>query len=278
MVDRLKKPVLSTVLVIILTAAFALFPLPGGDDWEVFYHAGRRVFSGDPLYGEPVYDGFYYYNAPWLAVLIAPLTLLPSRVGWAILSVSALLLTVLVVRRWRSGLVQPMLALLSPPMFYILLHGQVDALALAGILLPQTYWGLVALCKPQVAFGLLFGTQEFPKIIRMAVVTSLVMLLSFLFFGLWPIEVFRQPGPVGRHNVWLGLWPFQTAVGIGLIFWAINRRDERFLVAASPFFWPYASTSSLLGPWIVMGTLLKDWQAAVVLAGWWAAVAYRYLI
>ena len=112
MVDKLIKPALVTVLAILLIAAFSLAPLPGGDDWEVFYHAGQRVFSGDPLYGEPVYDGFYYYNAPWLAILVAPLTLLPSRVGWAILSVSTLLLTVLVVRRWQSGLVQPVLALL----------------------------------------------------------------------------------------------------------------------------------------------------------------------
>ena len=95
---------------------------------------------------------------------------------------------------------------------------------------------------------------------------------------LHPVEVFQQPGPIGEHNVWLGLWPFQVPIGIGLIFWGINRRDERFLVAASPFFWPYASTSSLLGPWIVMGTLLKDWQAALVLAGWWGAVVYRSLI
>jgi hypothetical protein len=278
MVDKLKELAWVTLLVVALIAAFALLPLPGGDDWEVFYHAGRRVFSREPLYGEPVYDGFYFYNAPWFAALLAPLTLLPSKLGWAILSVSSLLLTMLVVRRWQGSLVQSALALLSPPMTYILLHGQLDALALAGILLPQAYWGLAALNKPQVTFGLLFGPRDRPTLIRMAAITALVVLLSFLLFGLWPLEVFRQPGPVGAHNVWLGLWPYQVPIGIALVFWGINRRDERFLVAASPFFWPYAATSSLLGPWIVVGSLLKDWQAAVVLAGWWGAVAYRYLV
>ena len=276
MSERLKKTAIGILLGLALIAAFSLSPLPGGDDWEVFYHAGRRVLSGDPLYGEPIYHGFYYYNAPWLAVLIAPITILPSRLGRGMLSALTLILTILVVRRWDEGLLKPVLALLSPPMFYILLHGQVDAIVLAGVMLPSLYWGLVALSKPQVAIGLIFGVGDIRGFLKMIGVTAAVLLFSLLLFGNWPLELIRQPGPVGQHNIWLGLWPYQILVGMGIVFYGMNRKDERFFIAASPFFLPYAATSSLLGPWIVMMTLLKNWQATIVLLAWWAISVFRY--
>ena len=266
--------VLVGISVAILIVAFTVVPLPGGDDWEVFNQAARNVLRGSPIYGVPVYQGFYYYNAPWLAVLITPLTLLPSRFGWGILSAASFTLPLLVARRWMSGLPKAVFVLTSPPMFYILLHGQVDALVLAGVLLPRAYWGLVALTKPQVGIGLLLGGQK--ESLRLFIITALVLLISFLWFGFWPLEIMRQPAPVGEHNIWLGLWPFQVAVGIGIAFFGINRKDERFLLTASPFFLPYAATSSLLGPWIVLCSTLKSWQVGVVSLAWWAAVVYRF--
>lgn len=274
--ERTVKIVVVSVLGLILVAAFSVAPIPGRDDWRVFYSAGHRILSGEPLYGEPMYVGYYYFNAPWLAILMAPVSLLPYRLGLGVLSTSTLALTVLVVRRWESGLIKPVIALLSPPIFYILIHGQVDAIVLAGILLPSTCWGLVALAKPQVASGLLLPHGELPSYLKMIGVTVAVLLFSFLFFGIWPLEILRQPAPIDEgHNIWLGLWPWQVPVGLGIAFYGMNRKDERFLIAASPFFSPYAAISSLLGPWVALATLLKPWQATAVLIVWWGAVAYR---
>jgi hypothetical protein len=64
---------------IALVAAFALAPLPGGDDWRLFSAASRRVWTGEPLYGEN--ESTHYYNPPWLAVALSPLSLLPHRLG-----------------------------------------------------------------------------------------------------------------------------------------------------------------------------------------------------
>ena len=276
MSERLKNTAVGIALGLALIAAFSLSPLPIGDDWEVFFEAGRRVLTGGSLYGEPIFKEFYYYNAPWLAVLIAPFTLLPSRLGWSILSALTLILTILVVRRWEKGLLKPVLALVSPPMFYILLHGQVDAIVLAGVMLPNLYWGLVALAKPQVTFGLIFGGKDTNGALNMIGATAGIFLISLLLFGAWPLDLMRQPGPVGEHNIWLGLWPFQVPVGLGIAFFGMNRKDDRFYIAASPFFLPYAATSSLLGVWIVMMSLLKNWQSIIVLMAWWGVTIYRY--
>jgi len=167
------------------------------------------------------------------------------------------------------------LAVLSPPTVYILLHGQVDAIVLAGVLLPTAWWGLVAFTKPQVGLGLILGAGK-SATLRMLGVTAAGFLLSFLAFGFWPAELLRQPGPVGGHNVWLGLWPFQIPAGVALALLGVRRKDERFLLASSPFFLPYAATSSFLGPWIVASTLLRDWEAIVVILTWWSVIAYMY--
>ena len=274
-----KEIVVGLLAFIVAVAGFSLVPLHGGDDWEVFRQAALRLFNAQPLCGEPVFQGFYFYNAPWLAVLLSPLALLPSKLGWAFLSVASLVLTLLVVRRWQAGLIKPVLAILSPPMLYILLHGQVDALVLGGILLPTSVWGLVAFAKPQVAFGLAFGGLIHRRqLIQLMLVAVSGLTLSLLLFGLWPLAILNQPGPVGDHNIWGGLWPFQVPVGLAILLFGIDRQDERFLVAASPFFLPYAATSSLLGPWIVTISFLRSWQAGLVLAVWWAAVVFRAII
>ena len=83
-----RRWVLAGLAGLLLVAAFSLAPLPGGDDWEKFSAASRRAWVGEPLYGEEV--STRYYNPPWLAVALSPLSLLPHRLGWALLSVASL--------------------------------------------------------------------------------------------------------------------------------------------------------------------------------------------
>ena len=262
---------------LVLVAAFALIPLPGGDDWQLFSAASRRVWTGEPLYGEEV--STHYYNPPWLAVALSPLSLLPHRLGWALLSVASLIAMAAVAHRYGGGLARIVLVILSPSAIYTLLHGQIDALILAAILLPQEWWMIAGLTKPQVAFGLILGIPR-PKWVRALLLTGLLLVATLIWFGNWPLQLIRQPTPnrYDGYNLWLGLWPFQVPIGILLILLGISRKDERWLVSASPFLFPYAAISSLLGPWVVACTLLTNWQAAIVLLSWWAAVIFRMLV
>jgi len=60
-----------------------------------------------------------------------------------------------------------------------------------------------------------------------------------------------------------------------LLALGVSRKDERFLIAGSPFLSPYAALSTLIGPWIAAVSFLKPWQTLLVLASWWGAVVYR---
>ncbi len=255
--------------------AVAVSPVAYGVDWIVFHDAGQRVWTGARLYGEPT-SYQYYYNPPWLAVALTPLGLLPFRWGWAIVSVASLTIVVALARRWQLGLARLCFALLSPPVLYIVMYGQIDALVLGGILLPTWCWLLVATAKPQVAIGLVFGVRR-GQWMRAIVLTSAFLLASFVLFGNWPVQLLQQPAPfVGStHNLWQGLWPVQIPAGVALVLFGIRRQDERFLVAASPLLSPYAAVSSLLGLWLAGMAFMRDWEAGVVWLSWWAVIFYR---
>jgi len=143
-------------------------------------------------------------------------------------------------------------------------------------LLPAQWWVLVALTKPQAALGLLAGVPR-ARWLRAGLFTGLVIAVSLVWFGNWPRALLNQPTPfveVG-HNLWVGLWPFQIPAGVLLITMGMRRRDERLLIAGTPFLSPYAALSSFAGPWIAAITWLSDGQATVVFASWWGAVIAR---
>jgi len=268
------------LICLVFGAVFALLPMPGGDDWGMYQGAAQRIATGMSLYGSPVMETRdYYSNPPWLAALFIPLSYLPLRWGWGVLAGLTLLAATGLISRYARGKLKLVLFLLSPPVIYTLIHGQVDVLILAGALLPAQWWPLVALTKPQVALGLALGVPR-RQWLHAAILFSVVVLASLLLFGAWPLELLAQPRPFQfmTHNLWLGLWPFQVPLGIALLAMGLERKDTRFFFSASPFLFPYAAISSLAGPWLAGLSFLKDWQAVLVFVSWWAAVLYRALV
>lgn len=263
------------LLFAILTAAFYFSPILTGDDWETFHGASWRILSGQPLYGEKITFA-YYSNPPWVSLALIPVSVLPLRLGWAVICTANLAALVLVGWRWKLGLLKIILGLASPPMLYILLHGQIDMLILSLVCLPAALWPLAALGKPQVAIGLLAGIPP-ASWLKSALITGAIILVSLVLFGNWPMALVQQPQPFvsAAHNVWFNLWPFQVPAGLALILMGFSRRDEKFLAAGSPLMLPYAATSSLIGPWLAASTFLKDWQLLVVWLSWWGATLYR---
>lgn len=277
---RLQSWALGVLLFIFLVVVFTYSPWQPGDDWETFVEASRRVLTGGPLYGH-VMVKYYYTNPPWLAILLMPLTLLPFNIGLAVLSAVTLVAPLLLLRRWESkpGLLKPLLALISPPILYILIHGQIDALILLGVFLPAELWWLVAITKPQVTLGLAAAVPV-KRWFYTGLITAVVLAVSLLLYSNWPVQILHTPFTIASeaHNIWAGLWPYQVPLGVALITLGFSRRNERLMVASSPLLVPYASLSSMLGAWVAILTYLKDWQAILVWLSWWAAVAYRGLV
>jgi len=274
---NLQGLLLLSVVVLLLAAGFVLSPIATGDDWETFYGAAWHVLTGRNLFSSPI-TFTYYSNPPWVAIALIPLSLLPFRWGWGIVCSLSFLAILAISRRWHLGLIKTILAMLSPSMLYIALHGQIDLLLLSGILLPVEWWLVLALAKPQVTIGLMFGIPS-RLWIRALLIFLGVFSLSVFLLGFWLPDWILQPHPFSQeaHNLWLGLWPFQVPVGVALLLKGISRSDEKLLVAASPFLFPYATTSSLIGPWLAVSAFLKDWQIFLVWLSWWGAVLYRGL-
>lgn len=271
------KWLLFILVCLIIMIGFVASPISTGDDWETFSGASRRVLQGESPY-KSVITFAYFSNAPWVAILFTPVSLLPLRWGWALVCVANMVALLALAHSWRYSTAKTVLALTSPAMIYIFLHGQIDTLIIAGVLLPYSWWGLVALAKPQVAFGIIFGIPYRYWLLVISV-TGSVLLITFLIFGFWPLVLLQQPKPFieGTHNLWLGLWPFQVPVGIAAVLLGISRKDEKLLVAGSPFLFPYATTSSLIGPWLAINSLFKDWQVLIIWFSWWGAVLYRLI-
>lgn len=264
----------------VLVTAFVASPWPGGDDWETFQGAARRLLSGDALYGSRITHA-YYSNPPWLAAFLVPLGILPFKLGWALICAASLGAALLLLHRWqpRAGMVKPILVLLSPPMIYILMHGQIDVLVISGVWLPSQYWAVVALTKPQVAIGLIAGIRR-QQWLKTVLVTAILLIVSLLALGNWIEAFLSQPAPFveADHNLWRALWPFQVPAGVALIVLGISRKDERLLISGSPLLSPYAAISTLIGPWIAAISYLSNQQATLVFLSWWGAVFYRSLV
>lgn len=263
---------------LLLITAFAVFPLPGGDDWQTFYGAGQRVLHGEPLYGSKITFS-YFYNPPWLALLFAPLAALPFRLGWGILTAFSILSITLLCRRWKMGTVKMIAVLLSPPMFYTILHGNIDAFLIGAVLLPREFWVIAAITKPQTTIALVAGALR-ANWVKTILITGGVFLLSLILFGNWPAVYLAQPIELlnTSHNVFRNLWPYNILPGLVLVFIGWKQQDEKFLIGASPFFSPYAATSTLLGPLMLLISKLKGWQALAVVAMYWAgSVLIQYL-
>ncbi len=70
---------------LVLTIGFGVIPSAGGDDWVTFQGAAHHLLSGEPVYGQLI-GVSYYSNPPWLAAVLIPLAILPTRWGWAALN------------------------------------------------------------------------------------------------------------------------------------------------------------------------------------------------
>lgn len=260
------------IILVVALLASGIRHLPGGDDWETFRGGALRIIRGEDLYGSPITFS-YFYNPPWLGVLLVPFALLPFDWGRGMLSAVSLSLLFLVGLQWKLSPLKMAFMFLSPPILYILLHGQIDALVFSAVLLPVDWWPVVAITKPQVALGLLFNII-YTRNVRQVVFLALVLGASVLAFGLWPLKLLNLPRPFvdSGHNLWSGIWPLTIPVGVVLISLGIKEKNGKLLLAGSPFLSPYCPISTLLGPWVVLLSLTDEWIAALALAAWWLAI------
>jgi hypothetical protein len=248
--------------------------LPPAIDWQTaFRPAALKLIAGRSPYEV---EGFF--NPFWGLIPLIPMAVFPEQVGRAMLFVATLLSFAYIAHRFGARPLATLFILLSPPAMHGLLNGNIDWLALLGLVFPPWVGLFFVMIKPQLGLAIaIFWTIEawrdggWRGVVRLLWPITTVFLLSLLVFGPWPLNSAKEV------DLWwnASLWPASIPVGLVLLTTALRTRKINFAMGASPCLSPYV----LLHSWIIalfaIVHLLPELIMAVI--GLWILVAIRFI-
>jgi hypothetical protein len=244
-------------LIVIALVVFLKEYYPLGVDWE-------ETYSQIPDHWRDPYEITSFTSPPWIMALL-PHAWLPADWGNAINLVLNLVFIVAVIVRFGGGWPLILLVFTSPPFLDLVRTNNVDWIALLALLIPVT-WGLpVLVAKPQALGGasLIWWKQSTNKI-RLLAPLIVVVLLSFVIWGLWPLEI----KPV-HESAWnFAPWPFLIPLGIYMLYRAYRQEDVFLAAAATPFLVPYIAPYSVAGLIAFSGSKYRREAFLVYIAFW----------
>ena len=237
----------------------------------VFTAAGTFVPCKLPL----AFDWIHFFeNAHNMPSFYPPWARLVCRwLSWPLLiGVTLSTYAIAVMRRARS-VASAAAAFVALPLWWALFLGQLDGLALLGMLaLP--WLAPLALIKPQIAgFAILAKRKSL-------IVSVCFVLLSFAFWGFWPASMLayhQEPG-LWPQDVALGLWGLPLAI---VALWLVpGWNADKLMLAGSfitPALIPYNLTPLMpaiarLPWWLAWLVALTSWLP--VMSNWWGGVGW----
>ena len=261
--------ILATLVLSFITAPF----LPPAIDWSnAFRPAALTLLSGNSPYNNPL-----MVHAPWGLIMLTPLAILPEAVGRAMLVFCGLASYALVAHRLGGKPIAIVFLLISPLVLHVLLNGNIDWLAAIGFIIPPQFGLFFISIKPQIGIAVApFWLIEawrgggWKQVVKTFAPFTIVLLLSFAIFGLWPFEA------VNYSQVWwnASLWPMSIPLGLALFVTAARKRRIEYAMAASPCLSPYVLFYSWGTALLAIISSVPETITAVV--GLWILVAIRY--
>jgi hypothetical protein len=268
------------LVVIAAVAGLALaagYALPPGVDWRYVFRPGALSL----LAGQSPYVTVERQSAaPWALLALVPLAILPEALGRGLLFVISLASFAYAAARLGAGRLSLAFFLLSPPVLHSLLNGNLDWIVALGCVLPPWIGIFLVAVKPQIGFGVvLFWLAEawragkWPAVARLAAPIGVAYLLSFALFGFWPATFATIAEDSASWNA--SLWPYSIPVGLGLLVFALRRRQPRAALAASPCLSPYV----LFHSWsvAVLAIVNSEPETIAVVVGLWVLIGLRVL-
>lgn len=257
------------ILVSFLAAPF----VPPAVDWHISFRPAALTL----LSGESPYDTVYIIHAPWALLMLAPFALFPENVGRVMLLFCGLASYTFIARRLGAKPIAIVFLLLSPVVMHTLLNGNIDWLASFGFILPPQIGLFFIAIKPQIGiavapFWLIEAWRQggWKQVLTTFAPFTIVLLLSFALFGLWPLGAVEVSGVSFNAS----LWPLSIPVGLALLVTAIRKRRIEYAMAASPCLSPYALFYSWTGVLLAIIASVPETIAAVI--GLWILVAIRF--
>lgn len=271
-------------ITLFLLAALSAPFIPYMPDWvETFIPAGLATLRlQNPYEADYSLTPFEvaFFNPPWVAYILAPLTIFPIKLSsalafWVAFGVYAYTATPLS----KGDRLVSLLFVSQPLMITSIIYGNIDWLPLVGLWLPAPVAMLFFVGKPQIGIGLALYTTwmgykhgGWRGMIKPLALTALLTLISFLLFGFWVEHILARSDMVDPNGaVNLSLFPYSIPIGVALLWWAQRQEDVqagwRYAILSSLFFSPYftilsvatVSISALKPRWLFVAFWLFQW-------------------
>jgi hypothetical protein len=228
--------------------------LDTGVDWfEAQRPATRAVLRGQSPYSiNGINDtNAYFFNPPWTVILLLPIAILPPNLSYAVFVVAAMASYIYAAVKMGMSFRVMFLFLLSPPVLMGLVNANIDWLVVLGFALPPQIGLFFISVKPQMALmvGVFWLYMAFvqggiKEVVRVFGPFTLVTLLSFVVFGVWPL--FSLDVRLGS-SANASLWPVSIPFGLVAMAAAIKERKQEWAMLASPLLTPYLVFHSYVG-------------------------------
>lgn len=217
--------------------------LPQSSDWSAVYRPATLAL----LAGKSPYTVDNYVAPPWVLVPLVPLAVLPQRLGQLAIFWLSIAGFAYLARRNSARLLSVAALIVSYPVVYGLIYGQIDWLMMLGLVLPPWLGLPLLMAKPQIGIGvaLFLGYEAWTSggirnLVSVFLPLACLVLVSYVIFG--PEFITKSRLVLSPTNT--SLWPRSIPIGLVILVASI-RQEKKFLsLAASPFLSPYMPVHS----------------------------------
>jgi hypothetical protein len=244
---KLPSSMLIKVLALISGAIIASVALasvlPQRSDWsDVYRPAALALLAGKSPY---VVDN--YVAPPWVLIPLLPLAVLPERIGRIAIFWLSIAGFAYLARRNAARLWSIVALIVSYPVIYGLIYGQIDWLMMGGLILPPWLGLLLLMAKPQIGIGvaMFLGFEAWTsggirRLVSVFLPLTCLVLVSYLIFG--PEFFTKSRLVLSPTNT--SLWPRSIPIGLVILVASIRQKRKFLSLASSPFFSPYMPVHS----------------------------------
>jgi len=239
------------IILFLLAMLILLFSLiypgvPDGKDWGIFFRpAIIRLFSG----GSP-YSIVSNYP-PWALLLIAPLALLPPRVGSTILVIASPLIFGFIAYKLRAKLIPIIFFAFSSPVIHNAFNVNIEWMPALGLLMPPQIGLFFVLIKPQSGIGVAvywffeaWQKDRLKGVFKVFWPVTMAFLISFALYGFWPSSAVSISLKCADLAGDASLFPWAVPFGLGILIYAIRKKLQTLSISASPLLSPYLGMHS----------------------------------